>query len=293
MAEKNLYGGAYLSSFVDAALDSLSKIWRTPSTSLVVSSDIFGRKKDKEEIIKLLFDDTCHAEAPVPVIPIWGMGGIGKTTLAQLVYSDAEVVEKFNTRAWVCVAENFDPVGLTRTILQKISPASSVNTNDFDSLQTRLKEELTGKTFLVVLDDVWEDKKDKWEDILKPFRYGNRGSKILLTTRGKLGRMSGVLSSSTLRNTLFLTGFNSQLPLSSSSSFLIHFSNSHHGSCVLLTTHHIYHLTPEVPVLVARASPGNGSATDDEDGVSLGTMKLPLDIDLQRFDSLLFQVTTN
>ncbi|MED6182150.1 hypothetical protein PIB30_025867 [Stylosanthes scabra] len=94
-------------------------------------------------------------------------------------------------------------------------------------------------------------------------------------------------SSSTLRNTLFLSGFNSQLPLSSSSS-LIHFSNSHR-SCVLLITRHIHNLTPEVPILVARASPGNGGTTEDDDGVSLGTMKLPLDIDLQRFDSLLFQ----
>ncbi|XP_072064570.1 putative disease resistance protein RGA1 [Arachis hypogaea] len=72
---------------------------RIPSTSLV-SSDIFGRNKDKEEIIKLLLDDTHHAESLV--IPIWGMGGIGKTTLAQLVYSDAKVEGKFNTRMGVC-----------------------------------------------------------------------------------------------------------------------------------------------------------------------------------------------
>ncbi|MED6182142.1 hypothetical protein PIB30_025859 [Stylosanthes scabra] len=96
-------------------------------------------------------------------------------------------------------------------------------------------------------------------------------------------------SCSTLRHTLSLTGFNSQLPLSSSSSSLIHFSNSHRSSCVLLITRHIHNLTPEVPVLVARASPGNGGATDGDDGVSLGTMKQPLDIDFQRFDSLLFR----
>ncbi|MED6199480.1 hypothetical protein PIB30_076293 [Stylosanthes scabra] len=149
--------------------------WRIPSTSLVLSSDIFGRDKDKEKVIKLLLDDTRDAESPVAVIPIWGMGGVGKTTLAQLVYSDAKVVKKFNTRAWVCVAEYFDPVGLTRTILQKISPASSLNKDDFDSLQTRLKEALTGKTFSLVLDDVWHDQKDTWEHLLKPFQYGNHG----------------------------------------------------------------------------------------------------------------------
>ncbi|MED6148290.1 hypothetical protein PIB30_051738 [Stylosanthes scabra] len=79
-----------------AEVDMLS--WRPPSTSLVVSSDIFGRDKDKEEIIKLLLADTCHAQSPFTVIPIWGMGGIGKTTLAQLVYSDARVVTNFDIR---------------------------------------------------------------------------------------------------------------------------------------------------------------------------------------------------
>ncbi|XP_057744081.1 putative disease resistance protein At3g14460 isoform X2 [Arachis stenosperma] len=155
--------------------------WRIPSTSLVVSSDIFGRDEDKEKIIKLLLDDTRHA---VTVIPIVGMGGIGKTTLAQLVYSDVKVVENFDTRVWVCVAENPDPVHVTRTIIGAIDSRLCTMDN-FNFLQTNLKEKLTGKTFLVVLDDVWHDQQDTWEDFLKPFRNGNNGSKILLTTRNE------------------------------------------------------------------------------------------------------------
>ncbi|XP_057733745.1 putative disease resistance RPP13-like protein 1 [Arachis stenosperma] len=126
--------------------------WRIPSTSLVKSFDIFGRDQDKERIIKSLLDGTCDAESPVIVIPIVGMGVIGKTTLAQLVYNDAKVMEKFGTRAWVCVAENPDPVNVTRTIIGAID-SFSCNVDHFDSLQTDLKEKLTGKRFLVVLDD--------------------------------------------------------------------------------------------------------------------------------------------
>ncbi|MED6222982.1 hypothetical protein PIB30_069661 [Stylosanthes scabra] len=73
----------------------LDTSWRIPSTSLVVSSDIFGRDEEKGNIIKLLLDDTCNAESLVTVIPIVGMGGLGKATLVQWVYNDAKVVEKF------------------------------------------------------------------------------------------------------------------------------------------------------------------------------------------------------
>ncbi|XP_016184664.1 putative disease resistance RPP13-like protein 1 [Arachis ipaensis] len=176
----------------------LDTSWRIPSTSLVVSSDIFGRDKEKRDIIKLLLDDS---ESPLTLIPIWGMGGIGKTALAQLVYSDAEVVGKFDTRAWVCVAENFNPISLTRTILEKIT-CSSYKRDDFDSLQTHLKQKLIGKTFLVVLDDVWHDQQDIWEDLLKPFRYGNHGSKILLTTRSE--KVASVVATTDLHYQLSL-----------------------------------------------------------------------------------------
>ncbi|KAL1369265.1 hypothetical protein AAHE18_02G183400 [Arachis hypogaea] len=155
---------------------------RTPSTSLVVSSDIFGRDKDKEKIIKLLLDDTRHAESPVTVIPIVGMAGIGKTTLAQLVYNDEQVQQKFNVKAWVCVGEVFDVLKVTKTVVEKATFASC-NMNDLDSVQQRLRTEVTGKSFLVILDDMWTNHYDDWKTFLTPFQCGSQGGKILVTTR--------------------------------------------------------------------------------------------------------------
>ncbi|XP_052112820.1 putative disease resistance protein At3g14460 isoform X2 [Arachis duranensis] len=154
--------------------------WRIQS-SLLESPDIYGRNDDKEAIIKLLLDETCDDK--LSVISIEGIGGIGKTTLAQLVYNDARVKEKFAIKAWACVATKFDPVNVTKSIMEDIgSPCNRVNLN---SIQTELKEKLTEKTFLVVLDDVWDNQQNLWDNFLKPFLSGNKGSKILLTTRIK------------------------------------------------------------------------------------------------------------
>ncbi|MED6113159.1 hypothetical protein PIB30_068235 [Stylosanthes scabra] len=96
--------------------------WRNETTSLIEGSDIYDRDKEKEEIIGMLLDDTCDGK--LSVISIEGMGGVGKTTLAQLVYDDARVKEKFDIRAWVCVATKFDPVNVTKAVIQEIMSSS-------------------------------------------------------------------------------------------------------------------------------------------------------------------------
>ncbi|KAJ6302910.1 hypothetical protein OIU77_016907 [Salix suchowensis] len=94
---------------------------RLPSTSLVDLSYVCGRDNDKEEILKFLFSDQRCDEYGIGVIPIVGMGGVGKTTLAQLVYNDEKVDTFFDLKVWCCVSEDFDVVRVTRTILEAVS----------------------------------------------------------------------------------------------------------------------------------------------------------------------------
>ncbi|MED6112722.1 hypothetical protein PIB30_064183 [Stylosanthes scabra] len=156
--------------------------WRAESTSLL-EGDIYGRDKEKEEIIEMLLDDGT-GDGNLSVISVEGMGGVGKTTLAQLIYNDDKVVEKFDIRAWVCVATKFDPVIVTKAIIEEIT-SSSCSMISLNSLQTELKKKLTGNTFLVVLDDVWNNQQNLWDNFVKPCLCGNKGSKILLTTRNE------------------------------------------------------------------------------------------------------------
>ena len=112
------------------------------------------------------------------------MGGVGKTTLAQLVYNKELVTERFDVRAWVCVSQEFDVLRITKTILEAVTSSTS-DTNDLDLLQVRLNNSLVGKKFLIVLDDIWNENYLDWEVLRTPFKSGANGSKVILTTRNK------------------------------------------------------------------------------------------------------------
>lgn len=157
--------------------------WRHQSTSLADEFDVFGRDNDKEAILELLLSDDMD-DNKISVVPVVGMGGIGKTTLAQVVYNNDQVKQKFDTRAWVCITEKFEVSNITKSIIESIN-SHACDMKDLNLLQLDLKEKLTGKKFLIVLDDIWNENYVDWDLLRRPFHYGTKGSKILLTTRSE------------------------------------------------------------------------------------------------------------
>ncbi|MBA0646350.1 hypothetical protein Goklo_014323 [Gossypium klotzschianum] len=168
---------------------------RIASTSLVNKSLVFGRESEKDFIInKLLFGEEESCEGGVRVIPIVGMGGLGKTTLAQLVYNDDRVKTFFKLRAWVCVSEEFDIVRVMKTLLESLTSMAS-DKNDLNELQVEVKKKLSKNRFLIVLDDVWNENYNDWMALRSPFEAGSPESKIIVTTRNQqVASMMGTVS---------------------------------------------------------------------------------------------------
>ena len=111
--------------------------------------------------------------------------GVGKTTLAKLVYNDERVVDHFSTKMWVCVLNEFDVEKLITKIVEEMKGDENYSNFSMEQLQSHLRNELYGQKFLLVLDDVWNKDCEKWVKLEDFLMDGANGGKILVTTSKK------------------------------------------------------------------------------------------------------------
>ncbi|KAL0928416.1 hypothetical protein M5K25_000297 [Dendrobium thyrsiflorum] len=159
-------------------------------TGSLPKNDLIGRGKEKELVMEWLGNPSNEPQGTdlyrnISLLSIVGHGGMGKTTLLQHVYED-EITKAFDLKMWVCVSNNFDAKKVIADILECLKKERP-RLETLGALQGALKEEVKSKTFLLMLDDIWEEDeekdKSKWEDVLASLASGGFGSKLMVTTR--------------------------------------------------------------------------------------------------------------
>ena len=151
--------------------------------SFVRKEEVIGREEDKKKIIGLLQD--FDVKKNVSFISIVGIGGLGKSTLAQYIYNDEMVNAHFELKMWVCVSDVFD----VKTIVENMIISATEKKPEsllMEHLQNELRIILSQKIYLLVLDDVWNENKATWGKLKTLLLDGKSGSKVVITTRTKL-----------------------------------------------------------------------------------------------------------
>ncbi|CDP11742.1 unnamed protein product [Coffea canephora] len=153
---------------------------------------VLGRDEEKDEIVKILVNQDSDNQN-VSVLPIVGVGGLGKTTLAQLVFNDENLAEPFKRKLWAWVSEKFDVKSIIKALIES-AKGTSIGDLPLDTLQRKLQKLLRGKRYLIVLDDVWNENPEEWEKLKSVLQCGSKGSSIVTTTRmEKVAEIMGTL----------------------------------------------------------------------------------------------------
>lgn len=140
---------------------------------------IVGREAFKGGIVGRLLDSKVGQD--VTGIPIFGIAGMGKTTLAQLVFHDDRIMKRFEPRMWVYISDKF----CLKVILERILESTTKKKwekLEMNKLMEKFQEEILAKRCLIVLEDVLKLDRKEWVDFTNLLSVAARGSSVLVTT---------------------------------------------------------------------------------------------------------------
>ncbi|KAL5972500.1 hypothetical protein ACLOJK_039304 [Asimina triloba] len=153
--------------------------WPLTYPALFDEAEMVGIEDDSAKIAGWIL----KADGPLMVIGIVGMGGLGKTALAQKIYNTASVKNTFQHSIFVTVSQSFSLDELLKKILRKVDvEEESLRGMEIDELLKKLRSMLE-KRYLIILDDVWGTDERQWWNSLKSALPKVLGSCVIVTTR--------------------------------------------------------------------------------------------------------------
>ncbi|KAI4299984.1 hypothetical protein L6164_033404 [Bauhinia variegata] len=151
------------------------------TSSIIPQPQVYGRDDDREKIVDFLLR---HASEYVDlsIYSVVGIGGVGKTTLAQVVFNDKRITRHFDLKIWVCVSNNFSVKRILQSIIESILK-QNCNVSELEAIQKQVRELLQSKMYLLVLDDVWNENQDELNKLKSILTCRSKGASVLVTTR--------------------------------------------------------------------------------------------------------------
>lgn len=147
---------------------------------LLLDDEMVGYEKPKKEFTRQLVD----GGTPLLMLAVDGPSGSGKTTFIKNVFLLKGIQAKFDCYAWVRVSRHFDHEELLISILKQVSGSMKEpypGEQHGSDTSAKLRRYLSGKRYMVVLDDVW--RRGDWNRIKNEFPDSSCGSRIIVTTR--------------------------------------------------------------------------------------------------------------
>ncbi|KAF4358034.1 hypothetical protein F8388_008542 [Cannabis sativa] len=159
-------------------------VWYDPrkQSCFLKETEIVGIEDSRDELIQKVKVDSSRRI----VISVVGMGGLGKTTLANQVYIRSK--DSFDCHAWIEVSQSYKRVELLQKIMKKFCEArkeacpDGIDTLDEATMITKLRDYLRDKSYLVIFDDVWRTR--FWDEMQSALSGDNeRNGRVVITTR--------------------------------------------------------------------------------------------------------------
>ncbi|KAM3196906.1 hypothetical protein ACQJBY_072541 [Aegilops geniculata] len=151
------------------------------------ASEVIGMGGWIDELVRYLVggggggEETTTVQPQLKMASIVGIGGVGKTTLASLVYG--EIGNKFQSGAFVSVTPTPNMKELLTSILRQVGaePPAGTQARTEEHIIHTISSFLENKRYLVIIDDIWH--RGQWDIIRRSFPENNLGSRIVITTR--------------------------------------------------------------------------------------------------------------
>ncbi|GMY32037.1 disease resistance protein RPM1-like [Fagus crenata] len=161
--------------------------WHDPRVAalFIKEADVVGIDSPRDKLINWLVQGPSNRM----VIPVVGIGGLGKTTLVRKVYENDKVAAHFDSRAWITMSQSYKTSEILRDMIKQLREARKESVpRDIDTMiETQLMERLSlylhEQRFVIVFDDLW--KKEFWEHIQLALPNNEKGSRILITSRNE------------------------------------------------------------------------------------------------------------